>query len=454
MAGHWTSLSLSLVRTPVRGLLYLSAKSSTLGGSVRSPRDLAVASTDDVARGLQSVLRPSRAGARVAALRPGIAQRQRAQIHGSDAGARDRPGIVPSLPALHHRRAVECRRRVAAAARGRAGTRRPADFRWDEFSQQGPHSLGVARRSCGALGEIATARAVTAALWTGARGYLLGAALSCRRPGSPSPPAVGPVPAPCGFCGARRCPCCGRSGRAVHRHRGPGLRDWRLAFSRPVHRRVCPRAVISSHLSVFLAPAPARPPGAARSPRNIRRCRGASARPLCEALVRPVPLAPPAWRFGPTRGHVGVLRAIRSRRPSTAGTGGSCPFLAPAERDSATAAHLLFRPSAPAASWSIVRGASPLAIEQLPSRPSSASIIRAHLRRASPVGSRSRKLLQAERRAGQSDVSQGGHCGSSPHTCLPSAANLTRSALRPFNSDLTKCTRSYLKKTCPRASHR
>ena len=131
-------MSLLLIRNRVGHLLYLSAESSTLRGGARPPRDRAVASTDDVARGLQSVLRPSRAGARVAALRPGVAQRQRAQIDGSDAGARDRPGIVPSLPALHHRCAVERRRRVAATARGRAGTRRPADFRRDELSQTGP----------------------------------------------------------------------------------------------------------------------------------------------------------------------------------------------------------------------------------------------------------------------------------------------------------------------------
>ena len=51
------------------------------------------------------------------------------------------PGIVPSLPALHHRCAVECRRRLASPARGDSGTRRPADFRRHELSQTG-HALG------------------------------------------------------------------------------------------------------------------------------------------------------------------------------------------------------------------------------------------------------------------------------------------------------------------------
>jgi SRSO17 transposase len=69
-------------------------------------------------------------------------------------------------------RVWRCLRRVVPERRGALildGT---------SFPKQGPHSVGVARQYCGALGKIANCQvATTVALWTGVRAWFLGATL-------------------------------------------------------------------------------------------------------------------------------------------------------------------------------------------------------------------------------------------------------------------------------------
>ena len=94
-----------------------------------------IAPADDLARGLQGVLRSSRARGGVAAVCPGAAQRQRPQVDGSDAGAGDRSGSVSILSAFHHRRSLECRPGMAAAARAGARAHGRPDHRRHQLSQ-------------------------------------------------------------------------------------------------------------------------------------------------------------------------------------------------------------------------------------------------------------------------------------------------------------------------------
>jgi SRSO17 transposase len=128
------------------------------------------------------------------------------------------------------------------------------------FPKQGPHSVGVARQYCGALGKIANCQvAVTAALWTGARAWLLGALLylpqvwtddATRR-------AVAQIPASVGFQEKWR-----QALTLLRRARGAGLEVTGVladaefgdvaAFRRILHQWRLPYALgVSRHLTVF-----------------------------------------------------------------------------------------------------------------------------------------------------------------------------------------------------------
>lgn len=127
------------------------------------------------------------------------------------------------------------------------------------FPKQGPSSVGVARQYCGALGKIANCQvAVTAALWTGARAWCLGAALYLPEEWvTPSARQQARIPAAVRFQQKWRLALrLLRQARAARLTVTAVLADAEFgdvtAFRAALHRLRLPYAVgISSHLTVF-----------------------------------------------------------------------------------------------------------------------------------------------------------------------------------------------------------
>jgi SRSO17 transposase len=128
------------------------------------------------------------------------------------------------------------------------------------FPKQGRHSVGVARQYCGALGKIANCQvAVTAALWTGTRAWLLGALLYLPRSWSEDATrrAVARIPARVAFQEKWR-----QAITLLRRARAAGLQLTGVvadaefgditAFRRLLHQWRLPYALgVSHHLTVF-----------------------------------------------------------------------------------------------------------------------------------------------------------------------------------------------------------
>src|SRR5437867_2630648 len=110
-------------------MLPLGGKRSFLGGSHTA---------DALARSVQGLFWSSSSGDLLAALCRGAVVRQRPQVDAGDVGPADGPGPLPSLPALHHPRALGCDGRLETSALGAAGTAGSAGSGRHRFPQTGP----------------------------------------------------------------------------------------------------------------------------------------------------------------------------------------------------------------------------------------------------------------------------------------------------------------------------
>jgi SRSO17 transposase len=194
------------------------------------------------------------------------------------------------------------------------------------FPKQGPHSVGVTRQYCGALGKIANCQvATTAALWTGARAWLLGALLYLPHPWieDATRRAVARIPARVVFQEKWR-----HAITLIRRARAAGLQLTAVvadaefgditAFRRRLHQSHLPYALgISHHLTVF------RGTPAVHIPPDPRTGRPRSQlvmvdRTTAAITVRAMALSLPArawqrvtWRNGTNRPRAARFAAVR-----------------------------------------------------------------------------------------------------------------------------------------------
>src|SRR5882724_5973558 len=193
------------------------------------------------------------------------------------------------------------------------------------FSKQGTHSVGVGRQYCGALGKIANCQvAVTAALWTGARAWMIGALLYLPNPWLTDADrrAVAQIPASASFQEKWR-----QALTLIRRARAAGLQITAVladaefgdvtAFRRALHRWRLPYAVgVSRHLTVFPGtPAVHVPPSGAMGRPRSQLVLVHDTRPIA---VRALALALPArawrrvtWRNGTNRPWAARFAAVR-----------------------------------------------------------------------------------------------------------------------------------------------
>lgn len=193
------------------------------------------------------------------------------------------------------------------------------------FPKQGPHSVGVARQYCGALGKIANCQvAVTAALWTGTRAWLLGALLYLPQSWSEDTNrrAAARIPSTVAFQEKWR-----QALTLIRRARAAGLQLTAIvadaefgditAFRRLLHQWRLPYALgVSRHLTVFRgSPAVHIPP----SPRTGRpRSQLVLTTDTRAITVRALAMALPArawrrvtWRNGTNRPWAARFAALR-----------------------------------------------------------------------------------------------------------------------------------------------